>query len=192
MVQRLFDADPFEFFGRAVQERAAGCGQDHLFDRRMFAGQALENGRMFRVDRNDRSPVFGGQPGDDLSGHDQALLVGQRDFFAVFQRADRREQPAVTDQGHDDRVDLFRADDLFERIAARVYFDRMVRQRVSHGGIMSFVGDHHVVGGEFDGLFDQLFPVAVGRQRRYFEPVAVSPDDIERLGSDRTGRAENG
>ena len=44
-----------------------------------------------------------------------------------------------------------------ERIAARVYFDRMVRQRVSHGGIMSFVGDHHVVGGEFDGLFDQLF-----------------------------------
>ena len=65
----------------------------------------------------------------------------------MFQRADRREQPAVTDQGHDDRVDLFRADDLFERIAARVYFDRMVRQRVSHGGIMSFVGDHHVVGG---------------------------------------------
>ena len=80
--QRLGDRHVAELVGRAVQKRSARCGQDHFLDFRPLAAQALENGRVLRIHRDDRSPVALRQLGNQLSGHDQTLLVRQRDLFA--------------------------------------------------------------------------------------------------------------
>ena len=79
--------------------------------------------------------------------------------------------------------------EVLERLLAGVYFDRLRRERFPQGGIKTFVCNDDVVGGEFDGLCRERFPIAVRGECGDLEPFGVIPHDVEGLGADRTGRA---
>ena len=66
--------------------------------------QALEDGRVFRVDRDHRGPSFAGQGHDAGPADDQRLLVGQGEFLAGLDGRDGGSQPGVSDQGVDHDV----------------------------------------------------------------------------------------
>ena len=68
---------------------------------RRAGAQALPHRGVLGVDRHDLAAARGARLGDDRTAGDQALLVGEREPLAGFERGDGRRQPGEAD----DRVE---------------------------------------------------------------------------------------
>ena len=192
MAQRLFRRDVGERLARYVAQRAARAGDDEPPRCRAFAREALEYGRMLRVDRQDRSPVFGRHAHDVFAAHHERLLVGQGQFLAGAERRDRGGEARIAHQGIDHDLGAAGRRDLGHGLLAGVDLGVGVGQRVAQRGIAVLVGDDDRVGIEFAGLLCEQLPAAARREDAGFEEFGILAHDVERLHADRARGTQYG
>src|ERR1700751_5104256 len=83
MIERLLDGDIGEFGFGSIQERAAGrCEPDAADFVHAASAEALVDSVVFAVDGEERFTLAAGFCGDQFSGSDQALFVGEADGFS--------------------------------------------------------------------------------------------------------------
>ena len=106
MLQRVVLRLSGKRFARHAEKRPAGARQDqppHLFSI-AAAHQTLENGRMFRVDREDLRAAPRGFLHDKLARADERLLVGEGDALSLADGRKRRPQADHAGHGSHDGV----------------------------------------------------------------------------------------
>ena len=107
-------------FPRRVQKRTARCGQDQPADAvNVLSLQALEDGTVFAVDREQPDIVLPHLLHDQLAADNKGFLVGERDVLAGFNGAERGVQPGKSDQSADDDVHIGTCHDVQQRLARR-------------------------------------------------------------------------
>lgn len=147
---------------------------------------------MFGVDGIDVHRLLFRQSRDELACYHQRFLVRQGDVLAGTDRAQRRLQSGVTDERGQHHVDPVHLHDLLERIGTREDLDRQIRQRVAQRTIVPGITDHHRVGLKLPRLFDQQVDLVVRAQHFHHEAALLFAYDVQRLGPDGTGGAEDG
>ncbi|CAL2071510.1 hypothetical protein GPN2_22132 [Streptomyces murinus] len=192
----VLDGDVREVRLAAAAEGAAGGGDDQLAHIGAGAGgEGLEEGGVLGVDRDDLAGL--GQRGDQRTADDQRLLVGEREGAARLQGGEgRRETDGAGDAvQHGVAVGrgqlggrLRSGEDLGQRLA-----------RAVRGGERLAQGRYDVLAGDRDGahpqpvrlLGEERDPAAVGGQRGDAEAVGVAQHEVDGLGADGSGGAED-
>ncbi len=121
----------------------------------------------------------------DRPGGDETLLVGEAESLAGPERLDRHRQPGEADDAVHHHVG--RADDCVQ-----LGHDVDPWQRLGNRAPSRLVGDCHDRRAELTSLFDHQLGRPADGQRNHRVGAGRSrilrPDDLERLGADRTGR----
>ena len=177
------------FFPGGMEKRTTGGRQDDPFNVfRPGPLDTLENRTMFRVHRENPYAPFGGTVQNDLSGHHQGLLVGQRDIFSRFDRLQGRKKTGRTDHGGDDQIGI--------RQNRRFPISLLSKQNFRPGSGpqtfakltgMVFVHNGRQPRPEPFNLLLQQGDVSSRRQRLDAETMGMCRNDIQRTDTDRTG-----
>ena len=131
--------------------------------------QALPDRRVLGVDGHDLAAARRPRLGDDRPGRDQALLVREREPLAGFERGDRRRQPGEADDRVEHDVGVGMRGELGEHARAS-----STHERARSGGTPNS-----------RACSREQLDVAAGGERDDAVVVAVTGDDVERLGADR-------
>ncbi len=128
MGQRLRNRHTLHGLDHTAQERTTRAGQDQPANPALlFSPEALPDGTVLAVDREDLGPVAAHPFANQLACHDEHFLGCQRDVLARFERGQGWAKGSTAGGGHDHEVDF--------RVAHRV-IDRVGRLgRISSGGI---------------------------------------------------------
>ena len=200
---RLLGRHVDQLLAGAASEGPAAGGHDETADVIVaFSAQGLRQRRVLGVDRDELAGL--GRTGDQLAADDQRLLVGQRQGGARLERSQRGQQSDGAGHAVEHHV-ARRARDLDSSVgASHEARDPVIALVVSallglgvegeldvlRGLGLSHADQRHVEG---DRLFGQEPRVVAARgQSRHLEAIGVGGDDLEGLGSDRSGGAENG
>jgi hypothetical protein len=167
MCERLVGPDVLKLLAPAAAERPAGGGQHERAHRLGGAAlEALEDGRVLAVDRQEQAaPAPLRLPGE-VAGRDEALLVRERERDAVLECPERR-------------VDAGEAYDRIQDDIRPGHLEQ--RNRVA--------ADLHVLDAE-PGR-ERVERRRAGRERDESQ-VGVRPHDLDGLAADRARRAEQG
>ena len=175
--------------GRPIAERPArGREQDAVEVLAALPLEALEDGAVLAVDRQDAHAAPRRASGHQRPGHDQGFLVGQRDRFAGIDGRQRRAKPGAAHHGRKRDLRGFpRPHGGIPGIAVQNPGAAGGRQQglqlpgrglVEHGGRL---------GGEEADLFGQQRHVALRGECRDGETLRELPDHAQRIAADGTG-----
>ena len=143
---------------------------------------------MRRTRRGDVCSASASQGHDKVTAGDQRLLVRGCHNLARGER--RQDRPETHDAAgpDDDDVDVVPGREVFERLVA--LHELRGGRRVDGAG--NVLGQAHDRGSETASLFGQEIGVPSGRKRN--DPVGRGQalENVERLSTDRAGRAEDG
>ena len=163
--ERIVRRDIRELVARAAAERAAGRGQHQRVDGFGRAAlEALEDGRVLAVHREQSAAAAAVRRGRQVAGGDEALLVGKCQINSMLERPERGVDAGEPDDGVEHHVRLGRVEQLGEVAARLVVLDAAGLRERAHVGR---------AGGEGAKL-----------------EVRVRVGDLERLAPDRPRRAE--
>lgn len=186
MLKGVGKGDVLQLLACASAEGAAGGGEEYLVHVAHFAHEALEDGRMFGVDRQDGHVVACSGIGDYLSGHNHGLLVGQGNGFVVFDGTEGGAEAGKTHNGGQHKVDGVHLHEVGNGVHASEDFYIVRGKGILHLLVFVGVGNGHSVGVEFQGLLYKQVGVATSAEHFDSEEVAVAADDIESLGANGT------
>ena len=168
MSQRLGGRDIRERGARTAAEGSTGCRQHEPAHLGVLAGaQRLRDRRVLGVDGDDLAGPR--DRGDQLTAHDQGLLVRERERAAGLERSERR---AETD-GPGDAVEHDVGIDIAHQLLGLVGAER---------GVL----DLEVLGLRVEGG-----AVGAGGETDDLEAPRVGADHLESLGADRAGGSED-
>jgi hypothetical protein len=105
MIERLLDSDGVKIgFGR-VQERTAGGGEPDGGDLvHASAAQALVDGIVLGIDREERLALLAGFGGDEFAGGNETFFVGEADGLAGFHSFVSGFKSGDANDGADDEI----------------------------------------------------------------------------------------
>ena len=153
--------------------------------------QTLEYRGMFAVYRQDHGVVFAHGPGDQRAGGDQRLLVREGYHLPGLEGRESRAKAAEPDHGPDDYVDVGAADELAQAVSSGEDLRIRTGEAAAEFAVQFVVTDDDIVHVELPGLALEQVDAFVCADKLDLEKVAVLPDDIKCLGSDRTSRSED-
>ena len=166
-------------------ERAAGGREKNLVDT-VLADEALEDGRVLAVDRQNRYPMAQSGGGDDAAGHHHGLLVGQSNSMAMLDGTEGGTQTRETHDGRQNKVDGGHLHEVGNGGLSCVYFDTVGLKGVADKLVFALVGNGYRIGVELHSLLNEQVGIATGTKHFDDKAVAVMSDDIECLGADGT------
>ena len=185
---------------RPGPERPARSGQDQTPNgtARIHAGsairQALEDGIVLAVDRQQRDAGLAAGSAEKRAGHDDGFLVGQQHRACAARRRQRGRQARRPDDGGHDRVDARGAGHLDQLVGADRQTGRdpsCAQPGLESGGRPGIRHGQHL-GSVPHGQRQQLVDIAMSRERVHPITVGVAGHDIERAVTNGTGGAQNG
>lgn len=177
---------------RLLPERPARGGQHDLVDSVALIGlEHLENGRMLGIHRQQGGTMGGNLRHHQRSGADQAFLVGQSHHHAPAHRFQGRRQTGGTDDGRHHPVGG-QARRLDHRLGPGGGFDAAAGQQLPQTRQGRFVGEDGQTRTQPQRLIRQQIGAGIGHQG--FGAIKVGPrlDQLHRVATDGTGRAQNG
>ena len=124
---------------------------------------------------------------DDMAAGDQGLLVGRRDDLAGTKRGEDRSKADDTTGRDDHEIDVVTRGELEERLVARGPIRAAREVQTGEGVGFRQRNDRR---SQLPCLFRQRRPITAGRQPDDAEELRVRGDDLDRLGADRAGGAE--
>ena len=175
-------------------ERAARRGEDEApHGSRRRAGQALEDRAVLRIDGQEGHAVRPRGLRHQRPGHDQGLLVGQRDRAAGTDRRQRRQETRPADRRRQDDVcGNLRRDGPHPRRAGEDLGSRgreLAGQPIDRGPVEQRDGHRSV---RPDLLDEERQVRAAGRQPTHPELARELGDELEGSAADRAGRSQHG
>ena len=193
MLEGLLDGDGLQSrlgpLGRIAEGSARG-GEPQVAHRRGgLAVQALEDGRMLAVHRQDLNPVGLGLAHDRLAGHHQDFLGGHGDVLAGPDGGQGGFQTGRAHDGNENNV----------RLRQRSQSDQGFRPREHFGGVAQRRPDSLRLAGVMDrgqsrpmpaALFDEQVGIATGGQPHQLEAVGLVFHHFQGAGANRTGAAK--
>ena len=192
MRQRLRGRDGREGRGIPIAKRSAAGRHDETAQARTsLPAQTLMDGGVLAVDGQDLGSRGARQFHQELAGHDQGLLVGQGEILAALEDAPRGFHAGRTDDPVNGQVELGLTGHFAQCLRAgaqRHPLGQRLAQRIGRGRIR----DRHDRGSKFASLLGERLPGSAGGERPHAQPVGVIAHDVERLGPDRAGAAEEG
>jgi hypothetical protein len=189
MVQGLLDGYIAQFVPRASAEGPAAGGDREPVDRAgRLPGDQLVQGRVLGVDRHDPRPGCLCERADELTAHDQGLLVGKSQVDPLPQRRDGRTESGRADECVQHQVGFGFDDQAHESLGTSQHAAVGPCLAGSCGGVG--VGQCDPLDTVRPGLLDQLLPGALSRQPDQLELLAAQAH-VEGLATDRAGRAED-
>ena len=149
----------------SAEERAARAGQNQPRDLAAVAAalQALENGGMFAVHRQDLRAVRLRRRHDQLAGTHQRFLVGQRNAFFLLDGLQRRAQTHAAHHGGDHRVGALQRGGLQQALLPCHHADGQVGKAQAQFTRRRCVRHHHKLRVKFTGLLLDQIHLPVGR-----------------------------
>lgn len=188
MGERLGNGDLGEVVGSATAERPSARRQHDAAD--LGSGvdggaEALVDGAMLGIDRDELGAGSCPQRLDHRAGGDQAFLVGQGKPLAARQRGDGDRQPGEPDDSIDDDIGV--GDQVSELVR-----HGGERQRGRDLGAAPRIADGDAAGPELLGLGDQRVDRTEDPEGDDLEAAWLGADDIEGLRADRAGRPGDG
>ena len=193
MTQGLFARHMNKFVPRERAEGAAGCREVYPFNRVVrFTVEALKDGRVFRVDGQERRSLFPRQRQNQFARHNQRLLVGQRDGFACLQCGDNGFEAGKAYHSRERHIYRLGLYSLRNGVGSCPYFHRKIAQRLFDDGVFPFIRNDDDFGTEAARLLDQSLRLPVSGEEVDVEQVGMRSNDFQRLRADGAGRAEDG
>ena len=175
-----------QLLGAHTEERPAGGGQQDLFQRfgAVLILQALEDGAVLTVHRQQVNTVLFDGIGHQMAAGDKALLVGQRQIMAALDSRQRGIQTRNADNSVQHRACAVHGGQLTQTVRPLQQLGRarLPRQRGGQPVERGRVGDSHILRVKFSDLGQQLVYAGVGRQTEHL--IAVHAADIKALGAD--------
>jgi hypothetical protein len=183
---------------RGVTERPTGGGQQQLAHAaaveaaREASGQALEDGVVLRIDRQQLGTTGRDGIHEQPPGHHQRLLVGEQDAPTGTRRGQRRQQARRADDGRDHDLGPVDCRGGNQAIHAGEDLGRTLRgdQLTGQLGRGAGVGHRRHAWPQANAQRGHAGHVAVGGQRLDLVTLGVALQHIERAGADRAGRTE--
>ena len=178
---------------RPIAERASGGCEMYFFEFVSLGGeQALEDGRMLGIYREDGGVAGPGPLHHQGSGSYQGLLVGQGDDLARLDGRQGGAQAAESNHGSNDDIHPVGCGQAASRVDAAEYLAVRIGQGVADLGIFVGIADDDVVDVKLARLFDQQVTAVVGGNEFHVETVRMLPDHIQGLAADGPGGTEDG
>ena len=185
---------------RPGPERPARGGKDQASDgtARIHASsairQALEDGIVLAVDRQQRDTGLAAGGAKKRASHDNGFLVGQQHRTRPTRRRQRGRQARRPDDGGHDRINARRAGHLDQLVGADGQTGRDTSRTqpcLESGGSPGIRHSQHL-GSVPHSQRQQLVDIAMSRERVHPITVGVAGHDIERAVTNGTGGAQNG
>ena len=155
-----------QLLGAHTEERPAGGGQQDLFQRfgAVLILQALEDGAVLTVHRQQVNTVFLDGIGHQMAAGDKALLVGQRQIMAALDSRQRGIQTRNADNSVQHRACAVHGGQLTQAVRPLQQLGRarLPRQRGGQPVERGRVGDSHILRVKFSDLGQQLVYAGVG------------------------------
>ena len=179
-----------QFFRVFPEERPAGAGQNQAAHLAAVAAahQALENGGMLRIHRDDLRSVLPCGRHDERAAADERFLVRKGNALFLPDGRQRGAQAQHPDHRRHDRVRLLVLR-RGEALHAGEDADLLPRQRVTQLLRRLRRGHDRKLRAEFAALLRHALDVASGGQRRNADGKLL--DDLQRLPADGAGGAED-
>ena len=191
MGQRLLDGHRCQIGAGPTSERPTRGGQDNavhpLVD--VVGPEALVNGAVFAVHRQQLGSRRGPDPLDDRARGDQRLLVGKAKSTTGGQNSEGDRQSGETHHAVDGHIG--RHSCLGHGIRTSEHRGPRRNTRLD-GGTEGCIGDGHHLGSEGLRLLNQKIHGSGGSEGHHIELVGARCHDVEGLGADRTRRTEHG
>ena len=187
-----------------IAERAAGGGQQQLLDtdRRqaitMLGRQALEDGIVLGIDRQQGRPVLFHRIHEQLPGTHQRFLVGQQHALAGPHRRQCRQQASRTDDGGHHAIDFRRLADVDQRLLTMAYLDGRALialdalERLTEPRSRLARGDHRHLRAMRQAQLQQRLMTRGSAERMHPITLGMARDHIQSAGTDGAGRTEDG
>ena len=174
-------------------KRPSGSGEDQTSDaRRIAAFEALENGVVLAVDREDVQAARRRGAHDDLAGHHQDFLAGDGQVFSGFERSERRTESARADDGDQDDIRFRVGDEIDEAVFAEEDLRRVAgRESGAQFVEFQFVDEAKDAGAEAVRLLGEGRDAPVSRKADEFDAFWEVSRHLGRTLADGAGGAEN-
>ena len=191
VLHRLLRGHVLQFSAGLAPEGAAGAGEQDLAQFPLLpAHQALEDGGMLRIHRDDLRSLLRRPCHDDIAGADQGLLVGQGDALFPVDGGQSGLQAHRAGHGRDHTVCLLHGGGPDQALHAGANLD----VRVGHGdpelsGSLLIVY-RHKLGVQPPGLLLQQVDLPVGGESHHRHTDMLRHGDG--LPADGAGAAQNG
>ena len=154
--------------------------------------QALEDGRVLAVHRQQLDAMLFHRLGDQVPAGDKALLVGQGQVVAALDGGQGGPQSGNAHHAVQHHVRPLHGGQLPQALGAAQQQRRA--GTAGQGGVQLLggrrVGDADGAGMEFFDLRKQQVHMAVGRQAEYLKPLG--PNHVQALGADGAGGPQQG
>ena len=190
-----------ELFSRRIEKRSARSRKNdppHALRTRTGrdrGGEALEDGVVLAVDRDELAPLARAASISRLPGHHQRFLVGEQQALAGARRCKGRQEARRTHDGRHDcsRLCGQRAASSSAGAPCNTRVARpATRRRSRRRSAAAPIHQHGDFGAMLEALFEEPRVIAMGGQRDGSHLAAMARDDIERAHAHAAGRAEDG
>ena len=191
VTQRFLPRHGTQFVLRPRTERPAGRGENqapHLH--RVASFEALKNRVVLAVHRKKAAPAAAGRSHDQLAGHDEHLLAGQRDVFAGLERSKSRTQPSGAHDGDEHEVRSLPSGQLVQTTGAGENGHRLVIQLRPQFRFCGRVGHRQGIRPQTIRLRREPLDIAEPRHADNAHPLGQFTGHPAGALPDRAGRAE--
>ena len=187
MLQGLCRCDVAQLVEREGAERATAGREDEFLDGTHFAHQALEDGAVLAIDRQQRHLVLQAKLRDEFASHNEGLFVGEGDGFASLDGTDGGTQSAEAHKGSQHDIHRLHLHHLAQGVGSRIDLYRLVLQGFLYVVVLVLVCYDDALRLVFLSLLDEQVGLRVGSQHVCLEEVRVLRDYLKRLSANTAG-----
>ena len=192
VVQGHLGGDSGQGFLALSEKRSAGSGEDHLaHGSAILPHEGLEHGRVLAVHGDDTGTGALRFFGDELSGCDEGLLVGEGDDLPCLHSGISGHNPGSPDNGRDNNVGLVCGGCFQDPVNSIEHLDTRTFEQIPGpgSGFLFIYGDKCRF--EKLGLVRDGLPVRSGGKRDDFKNPGLPRDDVQRIAADGPGGTQD-
>lgn len=162
MLERLFPCYCFEEAGCLSAKGTAGGRYQYPGNgKHVFPNEALKNGRMLRVNRNEFDAMLPREIHDEITRNNECLLVGESDILARFDSLYRRAKSREPNERSQHHVNIIARNDFLEGILSGQNFDVCATKSIVNLSVVVLITDDDRSWLCPEGLLDEQLGIVV-------------------------------
>ena len=178
--------------GELTERTTRSREKDFLYLSLMVAHEALEYGRMFRINRKDRRMILLCKSHDEFTSHNESFLVGKANLLASLDGMDCWSESCKAHHSRENHIDRFSLNHITESLSTCIYLDiRTIGKQFLQLLILILIGNNNGSRAELTSLLGKQFYLIVGGETVSLETLTMLLYDFKSLSTDRACTAQN-